>query len=160
MIDTSKVTDRRELRFDSVKEFLRDAEFLLQAERRGRLHRAGNWSLGQALGHLASWVNYAYEGYPVTPPWFIRMVCRLAKRRFLRTPLPRGFRMPGAEAGTYGIEEMSSEEGFALARQAFERLQNSPPTAPNPLLGRLTPDEWLELHLKHAALHLGFFRAQ
>jgi hypothetical protein len=160
VIDTSKVTTCRELRFATIDELFRDAEMLVDADHAGKLTRLGNWTLGQALGHVASWADYAYEGYPAKPPWFVKVICRLTKQRFLNGPMPRGFRMPRVEAGTFAIDEMPAAEGLERVRRAFERLERTPPTAPNPAFGRLTAEEWLRMHLKHAALHLGFFKPE
>jgi hypothetical protein len=64
MINTKKVRDRRALRFETVDDVLRDAELLAEAARRGTLRATGNWTLGQALAHLATWINMPFDGYP------------------------------------------------------------------------------------------------
>ena len=55
---------RSTLRFESLDEVLAEAERLSVAERNGTLVRAGNWTLGQTLGHLATWCRFAFDGYP------------------------------------------------------------------------------------------------
>ena len=35
------------------------------------------------------------------------------------------------------------------------RLRRSAPKDPNPLFGRLTHEQWVQLNLRHAELHLG-----
>lgn len=156
-VDTASVTGCRELRFETVEEAIRDAERLVGAERAGRLRRLGNWTLGQALGHVAAWASYPYEGYPITPPWIVRVLGPLMKKRVLRGPLPRGYRLPGVAGGTYATEAIDAQVALDRYRGALRRLATTPPTAPNPVLGHMTPDEWLRLHLGHAALHQGFF---
>jgi hypothetical protein len=71
-IDTGKVTSKRQLHFDSIDQMLADAEALVEAEKAGRLKRLGNWTLAQALNHLATWMEFAYTGSPLNPPFFIR----------------------------------------------------------------------------------------
>jgi len=39
----------------------------------------------------------------------------------------------------------------------MERLRAGPPARPNVIFGPLTHDEWIQLHLRHAELHLSFF---
>ncbi len=41
-------------------------------------------------------------------------------------------------------------------RQAIHRLQTEEKRAPNPVLGKLTREEWDRLHCRHAELHLSF----
>jgi hypothetical protein len=38
----------------------------------------------------------------------------------------------------------------------MEQLKTQAPTAPSPILGTLTHEEWIAMHLRHAELHLGF----
>lgn len=63
-IDTRTVTDRRTLTFTTTDELRREADRLTDAERAGTQRAAGNWSLGQAFGHLAAWIDYACDGAP------------------------------------------------------------------------------------------------
>src|SRR5207244_91073 len=61
-VDTAKIADRRVLRFDSLDQMLAEVDRLVDAERIGRLKRLGNWTLGQTLGHLATWMEFGYTG--------------------------------------------------------------------------------------------------
>ena len=66
MIDTGKVQDRRKLRYQSIDELLADMDRIAAADKAGKLRCTGNWTAGQAMGHLAAWINYSYEGYQPT----------------------------------------------------------------------------------------------
>ena len=57
------MSERRQLRFDSLGDAVADAEALLA---RGYARR-GKWSLGQCCGHLADWVTYPMDGFPRAP---------------------------------------------------------------------------------------------
>jgi len=107
-------------------------------------------------------MGYAYDGYPAgaAPPWFVRIVARLFKRRFLRGPMMAGIRIPRVEGGTFGVEDLSTEEGAARLRTAMERLEKEAPPLPSPVLGHLTHEQWIRFNLAHAELHLGFFGAE
>jgi hypothetical protein len=155
-IDTGTVAGRRVLRFESIDQAMAEVERLAEAERAGRLRRLGNWSLGQTLGHLAAWVEYAYTGAPLKVPFFIRWILRLRKRKFLYGTMRSGVRIPGVEAGTLATDPVPLEEGRGRYRRAMERLKAEAPTAPSPAFGRLTHEEWIALNLRHAELHLGF----
>src|SRR4051812_26850196 len=105
-IDTRKVEDRRVIRFNSTTEAFADAQKLVDAERAKRLTALGNWTLGQTLNHLATWIDYAYDGAPpgATPPWYIRVGARLLKKTLLNVGLRPGIRFPGSAEGTFATD--------------------------------------------------------
>jgi hypothetical protein len=158
MVNTGKVIGRRKLRFATVEDALADVNALVAAQRAGTLQSLGNWTLGQALGHLAMWITFAYDGTPITPPLWARLLMRLGKKKFMYGSLPAGFRIPRIKGGTLGIEPISLDEGVDRYRRAMQWLQSECPALPNPAFGRLTHDEWIALHLRHAELHLSFFQ--
>jgi hypothetical protein len=149
---------RRKLRLRTIDEAIGEAERVAEAERQGRLARAGNWSLGKTLGHLATWANFAHDGYPaeVHPPLPIRLVIRLMRGRILRDGMSPGMRIGRMPEGTLGLDELPTEEGLNRYRAALKRLAASAPTGASPVFGRLTHDQWIQLNLRHAELHLGF----
>ena len=155
-VDTRTVIGRRALRFESIDEMMADVDRLVEAERAGRLRRLGNWTLGQALGHLATWAEYSYAGAPIKAPFFIRWLKRLQKRSFLYGPMRAGIWIPGVQGGTLAAGPMPLDEGLDRMQRVMQRLKSDPPTAASPLLGLLTHEEWIALHLRHAELHLGF----
>lgn len=155
-VDTGKVADRRVLRFESIDQVLAEVDRLVEAERAGRLRRLGNWTLGQTLGHLASWAEYGYTGSPLKVPFFIKWALRLRKRKFLYGPMRAGVKIPGVEGGTLATDPVSLDEGLGRFRRVAERLKVEAPTAPSPVFGSLTHEESIALNLRHAELHLGF----
>ena len=159
MIDTKKVADRRRLRFEALDAAVRDAEMLADAERGGSLLATGNWSLGQAVGHLAFWARAPFNGYPAMrqPPWLLRKLLPLFKNRFLNHKLPAGARIPGVPDGTFGVEPLATDAALEELRREFFRLAKQAPAAPNLIFGPMTHEEWIKLNLRHAELHLSFF---
>lgn len=147
---------QRTLALRTLEDLERELDAIERAGRAGTLRAHGNWSPGKVLGHLASWTDYAYDGYPSLPPAWARPIFRLMRGVVLRDrPMRPGLRIPGAPEGTHGVEEMDVEEGLLRLRTAIERLRIKIPDR-HPLFGVLTRDEWERLHLNHAALHLGF----
>ncbi len=156
MIDTGKVQDRRKLRFASIDELLADVERIVAADRAGALRRTGNWTAGQVFGHLATWINFAYEGYPFKVPWFVKLFVRAKKQTYLRDGMPAGVRLPRTEDGTFGTEPMTTSEGAERLRAAVARLRSEPARFDSPAWGPMTLEEQITLALRHAELHLGF----
>jgi Protein of unknown function (DUF1569) len=158
-LDTANVS-RRKLRFASVEEALAEIDRIVDADRGGTLRQLGNWTPGQIMGHLAAWINYGYEGYPVRrPPWFIRFILRRMVKRYLRDGMPAGQRIPGVENGTTGIEPLGTVDGAERLRRAFTRLQSGEPrTHDSPAFGVMSLEDSIQLSLRHAELHLGFLQ--
>ena len=158
-VNTGKLTNRRQLRFNSIEEVFADVEQLLSADRAGTLRRIGNWSLGQALGHLAAWAGYAFDGYPINPPKVIGWILRLRRHSFIHGAMPAGVHIPRVKGGTTATEALSTDEGYARFRKAFERLKSSTPPNRHPFLGKMTHNDWICMNLRHCELHLSFMSA-
>ncbi|HEY6563602.1 MAG TPA: DUF1569 domain-containing protein [Pirellulaceae bacterium] len=157
-VDTAKVNARRALRFATVGDLLTELDRLESADRAGSLRTLGNWTPGQIFGHLAAWIEYGYVGFPMgRPPWFIRWLLRRKGKKMLREGMPAGVRIPFTEHGTYGTEVLSTSDGLTRLRAALDRLQQGePPKFDSPAFGPLSPADRLQIHLRHAELHLGF----
>jgi hypothetical protein len=159
-VDTANVTNRRKLHFADFAQMEADAQSLAGAESARQLKKLGNWTLGQALNHLATWTTYPFEGYPMKVPLPIRLMLRPMKNRFLKGPMPSGRHIPNVKGGTFAIDPISTQEALKKLKAADARLQAKMPTAPNPVFGKLTHQEWIALQLRHAELHLSFFRIE
>ncbi len=159
-VDTGKVAGRRVLRFASIDELMAEVERLAGSERAGRLRRLGNWTLGQALGHLATWTEYGYTGVPLKVPFFVKWIMKGRKQKFLNEPMRAGARIPRVKGGTLATDPIPLDDGLERMRRVMQRLKSEPPTKPSPLFGLLTHDESIAMALRHAEMHLGFFVPQ
>lgn len=159
-VDTARVERRRKLRFADIDELLAELDRIMEAERAGRLRRTGNWTVGQTFGHLAAWIDFAYEGYPFKTPWLIRMLIRPRIPGYIRDGLPAGVHIPKAPRGTYGIEPLSTEEGLRRLRAALERLKGEPARHDSPGFGHVSDEDRVALNLRHAELHLSFLHPE
>jgi hypothetical protein len=148
----------RTLHFAKIEEAMADADQLAAAERDGKLERAGNWTPGQIFNHVATWIDYAYDGTPLKIPFFIKFVARPFKNRFLYKPMRPGSKIPRVPNGTLATDVVPTEEALEHLRRAFTRLQSEAPAAPHPALGKLTHDEWKNLHLRNSELHFSFLK--
>lgn len=156
-IDTAKVR-RRPLKFESLGDVRAELGRIEAAQKSGNLRAIGNWTPGQVFNHLATWGDYPYDGYPaqLNPPWFVKLILRMMKKKFFKGPMPGGARIPGIEAGTMGTEVVPFDEALARYRRTIQRYESAPPPRPNIIFGALSHDQWKALQLRHAELHLGF----
>lgn len=152
----TKGAARRPLRFNSLAELRAEVDRVVAAERAGTLRRSGNWSTGQVLGHLATWMQFSWTPCPIKAPWFVRWIVGRRKYKYLNQAMPAGVRIPRVEGGTLGTEPRKLDEAAADLRAAIDRLEREAPTCPSPIFGLLTREEAVKLNLRHAELHLGY----
>lgn len=161
-VNTAKVRvstgNARELHFTDLGQVIAEMDRIASAEREGRLKQLGNWSAGTIFGHLATWIDYSFEGFPpkLNPPWIIRFILKFQRSKFLKGPMPRGVKIPGIEGGTLATEVVPLEEGVRHLRSSLERLQREKPTQPSVLFGEMTHEEWIMGTLRHAELHMSY----
>lgn len=158
MIDTSKVQQRRKLKFDTIDACLAELDRIEDAERQGKLKTLGNWTAGQNLSHLAAWVEYGWDGYPMgKPPLPVRLVMKAMLGGILKKGMDAGVKIPGVEGGTLGADEMETLAAVERFRAALNRLKaGEEATHDSPAFGKMDHAKRTLLNLRHAELHLGF----
>jgi len=144
--------NRRELDFRDFDALLADIQ---------RLHeqgyeKAGQWNLGQICKHLSITMEMSLEGFPFKGPWLFRKVIGpFVKPRFFRSRKIK----PGLPAPPTMVAEPDSDEGQAIEqlKQITTRVrEHRGEFQPHPFFEYLSPEQWLQLHLIHAAHHLSF----
>jgi hypothetical protein len=152
-VDTKTIQGRRDLKFGSLDEIVSDAERLVASPNTRVL---GNWPLSQILSHLTTAINGSIDGISVKAPWYLRFVARLMKGRILRNKLSPGLRLPKAAEAVFYPAAASPQVALEGLRAAVRRTHTEQMIAVHPVLGKLTHDEWTQMHLRHAELHLSF----
>lgn len=77
MVNT-QTAPRRKLRLESIDELLKELDAIEVALLEGKVHTTGNWTVGQIMTHLAAWIEYGYDGFPIKLPLLpIRWILRL-----------------------------------------------------------------------------------
>lgn len=148
-VNTKKVEGRRNVRYESLDEFLQEAERLSQTD----VRTLGNWSRAQIYGHLARTMDGSIDGLGFLLPAPVRfLMSLLMKRKFLYGALPAGFKS-GPE---FVPEETSLDEELAALRKAIDRQHEEPGRVLHPAFGNIGKDGWNDFHLRHAELHMSF----
>jgi hypothetical protein len=152
-VDTGKVSGRRRLHFDNVQDIMADVDALAARSYR----QLGNWSLGQMCKHLTIAMQMPLDGSSIKVPWFIRLAARMFfLPKLLREGMKPGFKLSPAAAKSLVPDRTADADGVAQLRAAVARFQKEPLVHPHPFFGKLTPEEWTTVALRHAELHLGF----
>jgi Protein of unknown function (DUF1569) len=150
-VDTKHVSGRRTLHFNNHEEVLDEARSLSGKP----VRQLGNWSLGQICEHLAVATNSAIDGAAFKPSLVVRLVGPFLKKRFMKGPLNPGFQLPKNGAAMIpGPTETAA--GIAALEQAVERLKREPTRKPHGVFGPMTADEWDQILLRHAEMHMSF----
>lgn len=144
---------RRRVSYQSLDDIREDLERLATQP----IQTVGQWSFAQILRHLTRTVHASFDGFGFKAPWIVRkMIAPLIKRKFLTKPMPAGFKLPKTATvliPSEGIETITAVDEF---RAALGRLEREIPRAEHPVFGLLKPEQWQQLHLRHAELHLSF----
>src|SRR5262245_63984729 len=118
---------RRDLKFASLDEAVRDAEQLLA---RG-YERAGNWDLARCCHHLAVLMGWPIDGFPPmslprrVAAWLLK---HTFARRWLRKVLETGTWPAGTptDERTFPPPGCTDAEAVAMLRQAVGRIMDHP----------------------------------
>jgi len=124
--------------------------------------RRGKWSLGQACSHVADWMRYPVDGFPVAP-FPARMMMLVIKYTvgpgMKRRILADGFKpgIPTSPESVASESEMSDAKGVEKLRETCTRVQaHNGPLLPSPFFGPMDKDTLLKLTLLHAEHHFGY----
>src|SRR5207237_326573 len=151
-IDTTKVTSRRVLHFNSVDEILDDINRLAKSS---DIRALGNWSPGQVFQHLANTMTCSIDGFKTMLPLPMRWLLRIfMKKKVLNGSMSPGFKLSKRQAEYLIPPPTSLKDGLRSIRTAIQRLQTESKRSQSALLGYLTDEEWTKLHCRHAELHL------
>jgi len=155
-IATKRVTGRRTLHFASLAEVSRDAETLAAAP---DVTTIGNWTLGQILMHLARAMDGSIDGIDFRASWPLRLVGRWMRNRFLLGPMPAGLQLPEhASRALVSDADLTTSAALDALRKAIQRQATEAHREPHGVFGRLSRQQWEQLHLRHSELHLSFVR--
>ena len=144
---------RRKLQFSTLDELRADIE----AVSGGPYTTVGNWSFAQILDHLADTMNSSIDGFPFKAPWFFRWcIAPLIKNSILTRPMKAGHKLPKKYSSFLPSEDCTIEEALPKVLNAIKRFETETPTADHPGFGKMASEEWTQLHLRHAELHMSF----
>jgi hypothetical protein len=152
-VDTTRVAGRRSVHYESMADFLQDAE----RQAAGNARTLGNWSLAQIFDHLARSLRVAVEGTDAHFSWPARIFLHAIRKRFFRRPMKPGFHVPAnLERVLRPAENVSVDESLRALRAAVSRFESAAQLAVHPAFGHLTVGEWRAISLRHAELHMSF----
>jgi Protein of unknown function (DUF1569) len=152
-VDTKTVPGRRQLQFASLDEVVADAEKCVSSPNTKML---GNWPLERILGHLTKAMNGSIDGMDLKPPMIARLIGPMLKGRMLKKGMPPGIKLSTPNEEVLYPDVPSTQKALEAMRLAAGRLKTEKPAGRHPVFGKMTPEDWIQLHLRHAELHLSY----
>lgn len=126
----------------------------------------GNWNLGQACSHIADWMLFPIDGFPV-PPLPIRAVFWVMKKTVVpgmkKKILANGFDcgMMTAPETVAKPDQYSDQQGLEKLQNAVDRMKgHNGPLHASPLFGEMDKEMTIKVALLHAEHHLGYLSAK
>jgi hypothetical protein len=147
--------ERRKLAFQDLDQLVAELQRLCQHGYRP----AGQWSLSQICDHLAIFVRGSLSEFKTLLPWPIRFfVGKPLLRKILRNrSMHPGTRVPAVLLPGKPRDDAAAVADLVQLLRQFRDHRG--PLRANPLFGELSPEQWTQLHLIHAAHHLSFLLA-
>lgn len=158
----TKQAARRDLSYASLAELRADVERIKAAEESGVCTSTGNWNAGQCFWHLAVFMKGSLDGFPdQKPPLLLRVLGKYVFKGMALSgkPAKPGIKLPSSvswlDPVASGVEGLA--DGYPPLDECLSRVEAGERfTHPSPIFGPLTHEQWVTLHLGHAAMHLSF----
>lgn len=152
-INTKTVAGRRSLRFSTLEDIARDARALVESS---KIQVLGNWPLERILAHLTVSINGSMDGNLPSAPWIARLIGPFVKKKFIKNPMRSGFILPKGVEPEFYPDNGPVREALIKLEESIRRTNSVPMSAKHPVFGPMNHEEWTQLHLRHAELHLSF----
>ena len=150
--------EKRPLKLSNLDEILAEVNRLQSNGYQSK----GNWNLAQTCNHLADWMRFPMDGFPV-PPAPIRFMMWIMNitvgGRMKRNILANGFSpgMPTAPETAIQAHAMTEQAAIEKLASTIQRVKDhSGDLKPSPLFGPMDKETLIKVSLLHAEHHLGY----
>lgn len=157
----ARTRDWQPASFRTLDELRAELDAVEGAERAGTLRATGGWSPGQILEHCGKLMRFSFDGFgEACAPWILRVVgSTLFKPRLGKGQMKPGIKLPKSAAVLLPRDSVPFDEGMGLIRSQLARVAaGETMTEDSPVLGKMTHEQWVLLHLDHCRMHMGFLR--
>jgi hypothetical protein len=147
--------------FRTLDELHAELDAIEAAHLSGTLHTSGKWSAGQILEHCGKLMGFSFDGFGgACAPWYIRVLgSTFFKPRLGKSQMKPGIKLPASAAMLLPRDDVPFEDGMGLIRSQLARIDaGEQMTQDSPVLGKMTHEQWVLLHLDHCRMHLGFLK--
>ena len=151
---TRQTPDRRELHFSSMADIVEDVEYLAAGD---PPRSAGNWTSAQIVEHVGRIIDASIEGFPTPKAALpLRFIAWLFRRIVLTRPMQPGIKLPPKFEALLPDHGIIWDDAVDRFRAVHNKLATRQMTQPSPVFGRLSHQQWEQLHCRHAEMHFSF----
>jgi len=124
------------------------------------LTTTGEWTAGQIVQHVCETMKRSIDGFEFKAPWFVRLMRPIIRMKFVgkAKPIPAGIKLTGDSTTMIPPKSVALSDAIADLRSTIERAKKEKMAQPSPVFGKMTHEDWVNLHLRHAELHFSFIR--
>lgn len=146
--------------YASLEELNAELDRFEAAHASGSLRTTGDWSAGQIFEHCSKLMRFSIDGFEAKAPWPLKVFGSIVFKPMLgRSHMKPGIKLPAKASSLLPRDEVSFEQGMSELRNQLGRVESGTKmTQPSPILGKMTHDKWVLLHLDHCRLHFGFIQ--
>lgn len=149
----TKPTRARELHLTTLDDMLAEARRIAaQPDAASR----GTWTPAQNIWHVGRFIKAGVEGFPAKVPLFLKIVGPLFKKRATTRGFNPGIKLP-AQAAAHMVAPVDTtiEQAMDMFETSVQDAKDKGFLPKNPMLGKMTPQQWIDLHCRHAEMHFG-----
>ena len=149
----SKPTLARELHLTTLDDILAEAKRIAaQPETTSR----GSWTPAQNIWHVGRFIKAGVEGYPAKVPLPLKILGPLFKKRFTTKGFSPGIKLPSQAADhMVAPADTTIEQAMDMFETAVQGAKDKGFLPKNPMMGKMTQQQWIDLHCRHAEMHFG-----
>jgi hypothetical protein len=149
----SKPILARKLHFKTLDDIVAEAKRIAQSD--DAVSR-GTWTPAQNIWHVGRFVKACVEGYPMRVPIVLKLIGPLLKNRTLTKGFSPGIRLPrNAAEHMVAPAHTTIEQAMDMLETSVQNVKEQGFMSHNPILGSMTPQQWVDLHCRHAEMHFG-----
>lgn len=149
----SQTTLARELKLVTLDDILAEAKRI--AAQPDAVSR-GTWTSAQNIWHVGRVIKAGVEGSPVKVPLLLKLIGPVLKKRFTTKGFTPGIKLPSQAADhLVAPADTTLDQAMAMIESAIEYAKDKGFLPKNPMMGRMTPQQWVDLHCRHAEMHFG-----
>lgn len=116
----------------------------------------GTWTVAQNIWHVGRFIKAGVEGYPAKVPVFLKILGPLLIKQFTTKGFRPGIKLP-AKAASHMVApvETTIEQAMDMFETAIQSAKDKGFLPKNPMMGKMTQQQWIDLHCRHAEMHFG-----
>ncbi len=150
----STAVDRRTLKYNNLDDLARDIRMMAGQG----IKTSGNWTAAQNIEHVTLLIDASIDGFKFNVPLPLRVLGRLIRGRVLNKGIPAGkIKIPPVAKASFDPDPATQlEDAVQHLSDSVERAKQKKMTHASPIFGKLTHEQWVQLHCRHAEMHFSF----